>query len=82
MKTSFKFLSGEGRHRAVFCVVADLYFKQCKENLRDLLFCLDLSLSRSTDHQDCDLHSLSYCFQHLCSWVIQLGRSLLLCILV
>ena len=55
-KTSFEFLSGQGRHRAACYVVADLYFTPCRENLRDLLFCLDLSLSRSTDHQDCNLH--------------------------
>ena len=35
------------------------YFKPHRENLTGLLFCLDLSLSRSTDHRDRNLHSLS-----------------------
>ena len=30
-----------------------------RENLAGLLFCLDLSLSRSTDHRNRNLHSLS-----------------------
>ena len=47
------------------------YFKPRRENLTGLLFCLDLSLSRSTDHRDRNLHSLSHSFQ--CSWVMQLG---------
>ena len=32
------------------------YFKPLRENLTGLLFCLDLSLSRSTDHPDRNLH--------------------------
>ena len=31
------------------------------------------SLSRSTDHRDRNLHSLSHRFQSSCSWVMQLG---------
>ena len=32
------------------------YFKPRRENLTGPLFCLDLSLSRSTDHRDRNLH--------------------------
>ena len=35
------------------------YFKPRRENLTGPLFCPDLSLSRSTDHRDRNLHSLS-----------------------
>ena len=35
------------------------YFKPRREKLTGLLFCLDLSLSRSTDLRDRNLHSLS-----------------------
>ena len=35
------------------------YVKPRRENLTGLLFCLDLSLSRFTDHRDRNLHSLS-----------------------
>ena len=41
-------------------MLTDLLLQTTKrENLTGLLFCLDLSLSRSTDHQDRNLHSLS-----------------------
>ena len=53
-KTSFKFLSRHGRYREAFC---GFYFKPRRENLTGLLFCLYLSLSRSTDHRDRNLHS-------------------------
>ena len=36
-----------------------LQITQRRENLTGLWFCLDLSLSRSTDHRDLNLHSLS-----------------------
>ena len=36
------------------------YFKPCRENLTGHLFCLDLHLSRSIDHRDRNLHSLSH----------------------
>ena len=39
------------------------YFKPRRENFTGLWFCPDLSLSRSTDHRDRNLHSLSYRFQ-------------------
>ena len=48
------------------------YFKPRRENLTGLLFCLDLSLSRSTDHRDRNFYSLSHRFQSSCSWVMQL----------
>ena len=38
-------------------------FKPRRENLTGLLFCLDRSLSRSTDHRDRNLHSLFHRFQ-------------------
>ena len=41
------------------------YLKPRKENLTGLLFCLDLSQSRSTDHRDRNFHSLSHRFQSL-----------------
>ena len=40
-------------------MVTDLLLKQSRENLTGLLFSLDLSLSKSTDHQDQNFHSLS-----------------------
>ena len=55
-KTSFKFLSRQGRYRAAFYVVGDFYFKLHRENLTGLFFCLQLSLPRSTDHRDRNLH--------------------------
>ena len=56
-KTSFKFLLRQGRYGA------GGHFKPRRENLTGLLFCLDLSLPRSTDHRDRNLHSLSHRFQ-------------------
>ena len=58
-KTSFKFLSRQGRYRAAFMCLQIFYFTPRRENHTGLLFCLDLSLSRSTDHRDRNLHSLS-----------------------
>ena len=63
-KTSFKFLFRQGAYRATFNVQLEIfYFKPRRENLTGLLFCLDLSLSRSTYHRDRNLHSLSHRFQ-------------------
>ena len=57
-KTSFKFLLRHGTYRAAFNVWLEIfYFNPRREKLTELLFCLDLSLSRSTDHQDRNLHS-------------------------
>ena len=73
-KTSFKFLLRQGTYRAAFNVWLEIfYFQPRRENLAGLLFCPDLSLSRSTDHRDRNLHSLSHRFQSSCSWVMQLG---------
>ena len=58
-KTSFKFLSRQGRYRAAFYVVTDLLRQTTQREPYRALFCLDLSLSRFTDHRDCNLHSLS-----------------------
>ena len=40
------------------------YFKPRRENLTGLLLCVDWSLSRSTDHRDRNLHSLSLEVRH------------------
>ena len=54
---------------ADFDLVTDLFkFKPSRKNLTGLLFCLDLSLSRSTDHLDRNLHSLSHRFQSSSSY--------------
>ena len=58
-KTSFKFLSQQGIYRAAFYVVTDLLLQTTQGEPYGLLFCLDLSLSRSNDHRDRNLHSLS-----------------------
>ena len=63
-KTNFKFLSRQRRYGAAFYVV---YFSPRKGNLTGLLFCLDLSPSRSTNHRDRNLHSFSHRFQSSCS---------------
>ena len=68
MKTSFKFLSRDREDFGqLFMWLQIFYFKSCRENLIRLLFCPDLSLSRSTDPQDCNLHLLFHCFQSSCS---------------
>ena len=72
-KTSFKFLSRQEGIGQLFMWLEIFYFKARRENLTGLLFCLDLSLSRSTDNRDRNLHSLSHRFQPSCSWVMQLG---------
>ena len=75
-KTSFKFLSRQGRYIGqLFMWLEIFYFKPRRKNLTGLLFCLDLSLSRSTDHRDRNLYSLSHRFQSSCSWVMQLGHA-------
>ena len=56
--------SRQRRYRAAFYVVTDFYFKPHRENLTGLLLCVDLSLSRSTDHRDRNLHSLSLEVRH------------------
>ena len=51
--------SRQGRYRAAFYVVTDLLFQTTQREPYRLLFCVDSSLSRSTDHRDRNLHSLS-----------------------
>ena len=48
-----------GKIQGSFLCYQIFYFKPRRDNLTGLLFCLDLSLSRSPDHQDRNLHSLS-----------------------
>ena len=67
-KTSFKFLSRQEDIGKLSMWLQIFYFKPGGENLTGLLFCLDLSLSRYTDHRDRNLHSLSHHFQSSCSW--------------
>ena len=55
-------------------------FKPRIENLTGLLFCLDRSLSRSTDHRDRNLHSLFHRFQS--SWLGHAVRPTILCLLI
>ena len=63
-KTSFKFLSRQGRYRAAFYVVTDLLLQTTQREPYRALVRLDLSLSRSTDHRDRNLHSLSLEVRH------------------
>ena len=66
-KTSFKFLSRQGRYREAFHVLTDLLLQATqRENYRALVLSRP-SLSRSTDHRDRNLHSLSHQFQSSCS---------------
>ena len=56
--------------RAAFYLVTDLststVLQTTQRNLIGLLFCLDLSLSRSTDRRNYNFHSLSHRFQSSC----------------
>ena len=56
--------SRQERYRAAFYVVTDLLLQTTQENHTGLLHCVDLSLSRSTDHRDRNLHSLSLEVRH------------------
>ena len=62
-KTGFKFFQYREDIGSFFMCLEILDFKPRRENLTRLLFCLDRSLSRSTDHRDRNLHSLSHRFQ-------------------
>ena len=66
-KTSFRFLSRQRKCREAFYVVTDLLQAMQREPYRALVLCR-LHLSRSTDHQDRNLHSLSHRFQSSCSY--------------
>ena len=67
MKTIFKFLSRQGRYREAFYVVTDLLLQATQRKPYRALVLSRPSLSRSTDHRHCNLHSLSHQFQSSCS---------------
>ena len=64
-KTSFKFLSRE-RYREAFYVVTDLLLQATQREPYRALVLSRPSLSRSTDHRDRNLHSLSHRFKSSC----------------
>ena len=66
-KTSFKFLSRQGRYREAFYVVTDLLLQATQREPYRVLVLSGPSLSRSTDDRDRNLHSLSHRFQSSCS---------------
>ena len=66
-KTSFRFLSRQRKYREVFYVVTDLLLQAKQREPYRALVLSRLRLSRSTDHQDHNLHSLSHRFQSSCS---------------
>ena len=62
-KTSFRFLSRQRKYREAFYVVTDLLLQAMQRGPYRALVLSRLHLSRSTDHQDRNLHSLSHLFQ-------------------
>ena len=66
-KTSIRFLSRERKYREAFYVVTDLLLQATQREPYRALVLSRLRLSRSTDHQDRNLHSLSHRFQSSCS---------------
>ena len=68
-KTSFRFLSTQTNYREAFYVVTDLLLQATQRETYRALVLSRLRLSRSTDHQDRNLHSLSHRFQSSCSKV-------------
>ena len=62
-KTSFKFLSRQGRYREACYMVTDLLLQATQREPYRALVLSSPSLSRSTDHRDRNLHSLSHRFQ-------------------
>ena len=66
-KTSFRFLSRQRKYREAFYVVTDLLLRAAQRETYRALVLSRLRLSRSTDHQDHNLHSLSHRFQSSCS---------------
>ena len=66
-KTSFRFLSRQRKYREAFYVVTDLLLQATQRGPYRALVLSRLRLSRSTDHQDRNLHSLSHRFQSSCS---------------
>ena len=66
-KTSFRLLSRQRKYREAFYVVTDLLLQATQREPYRALVLSRLRLSRSTDHQDRNLHSLSHRFQSSCS---------------
>ena len=66
-KTRFRFLSRQRKYREAFYVVTDLLLQATQREPYRALVLSRLRLSRSTDHQDRNLHSLSHRFQSSCS---------------
>ena len=66
-KTIFKCLSRQRKYREAFYVVTDLLLQATQREPYRALVLSRLRLSRSTDHQDRNLHSLSHRFQSSCS---------------
>ena len=66
-KSSFRFLSRQRKYREAFYVVTDLLLQAAQREPYRALVLSRLHLSRSTDHQDRNLHSLSHRFQSSCS---------------
>ena len=67
MKTSFRFLSRQRKYRGAFYVVTDLLLQATPRGPYRALVLSRLRLSRSTDYQNRNLHSLSHRFQSSCS---------------
>ena len=66
-KTSFRCFSRQRKYREAFYVVTDLLLQATQREPYRALVLSRLCLSRSTDHQDHNLHSLSHRFQSSCS---------------
>ena len=66
-KTSFRFLSRQRKYREAFYVVTDPLLQATQRGSYRALVLSRLRLSRSTDHQDRNLYSLSHRFQSSCS---------------
>ena len=66
-KTSFRFPSRPRKYREAFYVVTDLLLQEMQREPYRALVLSRLRLSRSTDHQDRNLHSFSHCFLSSCS---------------
>ena len=65
--TKARFLSRQRKYREAFYVVTDLLLQATQREPYRALVLSRLRLSRSTDHQDRNLHSLSHRFQSSCS---------------
>ena len=74
-KTSFKFLSRQGRYREPFYAVTDLLLQAMQRKPYRAPVLSRPSLSRSTDHRDCNLHFI------ISSVPVLMQLGLLLCLL-